>query len=125
MYCLLHLTTRDLGAGLVDPDPDKVLGVLGSENSISTAFIADLRAFLDDLAIGAAAARVRLALERNVRGPAVMERAAGVDGLTAAELSRFVDLCKQLYDDKRVDPGPLIISACVAQLSPAGSGPPC
>ncbi len=90
---------------MVDPDPDKVLGVLGSENSVSTAFIADLRAFLDDLAHGATAARARLGLERNVRGPAVMERAAGVDGLTAVELSRFVDLCKQLYDDKRVDPG--------------------
>ena len=97
----------DAGAGLVDPDPDKVLGVLGSENTISTAFIADLRCFLSTLADGAAAARVRLGLDHDVRGPAVMERAAGVDGLTAVELTRFVDLCKQLYDDKRVDPGPL------------------
>ncbi len=92
-------------AGLVDPDPDKVLGVLGYENSVSTAFIDDLRAFLTNLAEGVAAARVRLGLDRGARGPAPMERAAGVDGLTAVELTRFVGLCKQLYDDKRVDPG--------------------
>ena len=79
--------------------------MLGYENSVSTAFIDDLRAFLTTLAEGVAAARVRLGLDRGARGPAPMERAAGVDGLTAAELTRFVGLCKQLYDDKRVDPG--------------------
>ena len=89
----------------MDPDPDKVLGVLGYENSVSTAFIADLAGFLTTLAEGVAAARARLGLERGARGLAPMERAAGVDGLTAAELTRFVGLCKQLYDDKRVDPG--------------------
>ena len=92
-------------AGLVDPDPDKVLGVLGYENSISTAFITDLRDFLMTLAQGVAGARARLGLEHGVRGLAPLERAAGVEGLTAAELSRFVGLCKQQYDDKRVDPG--------------------
>ena len=93
--------------GLVDPDPEAKLGIRGYENTYSKCFLADLRGCLEGIEAATAAARERLGLPAAARGDALLERAAGVQGVSAAQLQTFVEFCVQRYNDKRIDPGVL------------------
>ena len=92
-------------AGLVDPDPDCVLGVLAYENTYSKSFLTEISACLTDLAAATAALRLNLGLPASQRGDHMLERAAGMACLSASQLKTFVAFCVQRYNDKRIEPG--------------------